>query len=153
MREAMGYAAKDLSDHLHKELLPNEIFSLFKQKFENVEAPKDILDVHFKQLGGGAIEATVEMCVKGDEPFTRTAVGNGRLDAVSNAVKKGFHIDYTLMTYQEHALSMSTSSKAIAYVGLQNPDGSLAWGAGVDADIIVASIDALLTAINNREGE
>ena len=33
MREAMGYAAKDLSDHLHKELQAGEIFDLFKSTF------------------------------------------------------------------------------------------------------------------------
>ena len=54
------------------------------------------------------------------------------------------------MTYQEHALEQSSSSKAIAYVGIKKPDGSLSWGAGVDSDIIHASIDALVTAINNR---
>ena len=54
------------------------------------------------------------------------------------------------VTYQEHALEQSSSSKAIAYVGIQTPSGKLSWGAGVDADIIHASIDALVTAINNR---
>ena len=73
-----------------------------------------------------------------------------RLDAVSNALRKAYEMKFTLVTYQEHALEKSTSSKAIAYVGIQKPDGTLAWGAGVDSDIIRASIDALVTAINNR---
>ena len=59
-------------------------------------------------------------------------------------------LKYTLETYQEHALERSSTSKAIAYVGIRKPDGTLAWGAGVDPDIIRASIDALVTAINNR---
>ena len=61
-----------------------------------------------------------------------------------------YGFQYDLVTYQEHALEQSSSSKAIAYVGIKKPDGSLAWGAGVDPDIIRASIDALVTAINNR---
>ena len=77
------------------------------------------------------------------------AEGNGRLNAVSNAIKKAYNLKFDLMTYQEHALSQSSSFKAIAYVGLKKPDGSLSWGAGVDPDIIRASIDALLTAVNN----
>ena len=82
--------------------------------------------------------------------ITTEAVGNGLLDAVSNALKKAYELKYTLETYQEHALERSSSSKAIAYVGIKKPDGTLAWGAGVDPDIIRASIDALVTAINNR---
>ena len=71
------------------------------------------------------------------------------LNAVSNAIKKAHNLKFDLMTYQEHALSQSSSSRAIAYVGLKKPDGTLSWGAGVDPDIIRASIDALLTAVNN----
>ena len=78
------------------------------------------------------------------------ATGNGRLDAVSNALKKAYELKYELVTYQEHALEKSSKSKAIAYVGIRKPDGTMAWGAGVDPDIIRASIDALVTAINNR---
>ena len=149
MREAMGYAAKDLSDHLHKELLPDEIFSLFKTVFENVKKPYSIDGVHFKQLNDGRIEAEVNSAYNGQ--YTKTiAEGNGRLNAVSNALKKAHNLKFDLVTYQEHALTQSSSSKAIAYVGIRKPDGTLAWGAGVDPDIIRASIDALVTAINHR---
>ena len=149
MREAMGYAAKDLSDHLHKELHPDEIYSLFKQTFENINKPYTIDGVHFKQLAEGRIEAEINTKYDGGEFHKVYAEGNGRLNAVSNAIKKAYNLKFDLMTYQEHALSQSSSSKAIAYVGLKKPDGILSWGAGVDPDIIRASIDALLTAVNN----
>lgn len=147
MREAMGYAAKAVSDHTHKELHPDEIFELFKETFENVKKPLDIQKVHFQQ--NGHITTQVTSSFEG-RVITTEADGNGRLDAVSNALKKAYDMQYTLVSYTEHALEMSTSSKAIAYVGIQKPDGSLSWGAGVDSDIIRASIDALVTAINNR---
>ena len=148
MREAMGYAAKAVSDHKHKELHPDEIFSLFKFTFENVVEPYSINEVHFQQKDGGIV-TQVTSTFRGKTIVTE-ATGNGRLDAVSNALKKAYELKYTLETYQEHALERSSTSKAIAYVGIRKPDGTLAWGAGVDPDIIRASIDALVTAINNR---
>ena len=148
MREAMGYAAKAVSDHKHKELHPDEIFSLFKSTFENVVEPYSINEVHFQQKDGGIV-TRVTSTFRGKTIVTEAA-GNGRLDAVSNALKKAYELKYTLETYQEHALEQSSTSKAIAYVGIRKPDGTLAWGAGVDPDIIRASIDALVTAINNR---
>ena len=148
MREAMGYAAKAVSDHKHKELHPDEIFSLFKSTFENVVEPYSINEVHFQQKDGGIV-TQVTSIFRGKTVVTEAA-GNGRLDAVSNALKKAYELKYTLETYQEHALEQSSTSKAIAYVGIRKPDGTLAWGAGVDPDIIRASIDALVTAINNR---
>ena len=148
MREAMGYAAKGVSDHLHKELHPDEIFDLFKKTFENVGQPYSINEVHFQQTGE-EITTKVTSTFNG-KTITTEAVGNGRLDAVSNALKKAYELKYSLEVYQEHALERSSSSKAIAYVGIKKPDGTMAWGAGVDPDIIRASIDALVTAINNR---
>ena len=148
MREAMGYAAKGVSDHLHKELHPDEIFDLFKKTFENVGQPYSINEVHFQQTSEG-ITTKVTSTFNG-KTITTEAVGNGRLDAVSNALKKAYELKYSLEVYQEHALERSSSSKAIAYVGIKKPDGTMAWGEGVDPDIIRASIDALVTAINNR---
>ena len=150
MREAMGYAAKGVSDHMHKELQPDEIFSIFKEKFENITEPYNITSVHFKQEPERMISTQVTSTFEGKEILTE-AIGNGRLNAVSNALKKAYGLEYNLVTYQEHALERSSSSRAIAYVGIQTPDGKLSWGAAVDADIIRASIDALVTAINNRE--
>lgn len=153
MREAMGYAAKDLSDHLHKELQPDEIYSLFLSRFKDVVKPFDINGVHFKQIDKHVIEAEVN-CRRDDELFSVVrAKGNGRLNAVSLALKKKYRLDYELVTYQEHALTQLSSSDAIAYVGIQNDAGDLFWGTGVDSDIIRASIDALLTAINNMCAE
>ena len=146
MREAMGYAAKDSSDHQHKELQPQEIFNLFKEKFEDITTPFNISEVHFKQHNGIIAEVTVECEGKS---VVAIAAGNGRLNAVSNALKNQFRLEYDLTTYQEHALEQSSSSKAIAYVGIRSKDGEHYWGAGVDQDIIRASINALLTAINN----
>ncbi len=147
MREAMGYAAKAVSDTNHRELHPEEIFELFKKTFENVKRPYSVEIVHFQQVG--PITAQVTSSCNG-RMLTTEATGNGRLDAVSNALKKAYNLQYKVVTYTEHALEQSSSSRAIAYVGIQKPDGSLSWGAGIDCDIIKASIDALVTAINNR---
>lgn len=146
MREAMGYVAKGVSDSLHKELMPEEIFQLFKEKFENIRQPYGIEEVHFKQHNG--IIAEVTATYEGKTSVI-VASGNGRLNAVSNALKKHFRLQYDLVTYEEHALEQSSSSRAIAYVGIRDKNGKIHWGAGLDVDIIKASIDALLTAINH----
>lgn len=150
MREAMSTKVKERSDHLHKELKPDEIYSLFKESFEHISSPLEIHGVHFAQLEDGGIQAEVRSRFGSEDWRVTTAKGNGRLDAVSNALKSAYALDYKVLTYQEHALEQSSQSKAIAYVGIESADGQTAWGAGVDPDIIRASIDALVTAINTR---
>ena len=146
MREAMGYAAKAASDEKEKELLPDEIFELFKIRYEDITTPFNITEAHFKQHNGIIAEVMVE---HDGEKKTAVASGNGRLDAISNALKKQFRLEYRLETYQEHALEQSSSSRAIAYVGIRDEQDKRFWGAGVDQDIIKASYNALVTAINN----
>ena len=147
MRPAVSYAVKAEADHEHRELTPNQIFELFIDRFEDVNRPYSISEVHFKQHSG--IIATVTTQYKGKSQEVM-ASGNGRLDAVANALKKYYRLDFDLEVYEEHALEKSSSSRAIAYVGIRNPkNDKLYWGAGVDVDIIRASINALLTAVNN----
>ena len=148
MREAMGYAAKGVSDVSHKELQPEEIFEIYKKTFEHIAGPLKIEEIHYRQEADGGLTAMVDSVFNGEKKHTECA-GNGRLNAVSNALKEAYGLKYNLVTYQEHALERSSSSRAIAYVGIEDENKKLFWGSGVDADIIRASVDALVNAINN----
>ena len=145
MKEAMGYATKDVSDKLHKELKAPEIYEVFKDKFLDNRRVFDIAEAHYRQVNG--IEAVVTLSVNGKKADVE-AHGNGRLDAVSNAVKKYFGVNYVLSGYEQHALTGGSTSQAISYVGVEK-DGKVYWGAGVHDDIITSSIRALVSAVNN----
>lgn len=147
MREDFGYAVKSVSDHAHKELMPDEILDIFTKRYVNIETKIKTVETHFVQKDG--IRAAVTLSVNGAAPKEFTGTGNGRLDAVSNAIKAGLGLDYTLKVYQEHALETSSKSKAVAYVGIESPEGKMFWGAGIHTDIIDSSISALVSAINN----
>lgn len=146
MREQFGYLVKSVSDHKHKELAPEEVFDIFKEKYINIENPINIKEIHYAQTGG--IEAKVIMEYNG-----KTAVvcnkGNGRLDAVSNAVKSYLNVGFTIETYTEHALENGSASQAVSYVGISDKNGSMFWGTGIDNDIITSSAKALVSAVNN----
>ena len=77
-------------------------------------------------------------------------MGNGRLDAVANAIQSATGMDFHLEVYSEHSLDEGSTSRAASYVGLSWGDGSMTWGAGTDTDIIVAGIKALVSAINSK---
>lgn len=146
MRECFGYQIKGVSDHQHKELKPEEIYGIFMQSFVNVDSPVTFHSAHF--IHPDDFEATVAVAVRG-VPQEFKAWGNGRLDAVSAALQKGLGIDYTLVTYKEHALETSSKSRAAAYVGIVDKDNQPYWGVGVHNDIITASVKALISAIDN----
>ena len=147
MREDVGYTVKGVSDHQHKELSPLEVLNVFTEAYVNVNAPLELVDYHFVRTPGIKVILTVK--VNGEEKEL-TASGNGRLDAVSNALKQNLGIRYSNLTYTEHAISTGSASKAITYVSITLPDGSVSWGAGIHDDIIAASINALFSAINRK---
>ncbi len=145
MRESVGYLVKNISDHKHKELLPDEVYAIFKANYVDITSPLSINEVHYVQRGG--IEATVSLEFNGRKA-SATDTGNGRLDAVSNAIRSYTGVDYSINTYTEHALEVGSASKAVSYVEIIG-GGKSFWGTGIDNDIITSSIKALVSAVNN----
>ncbi len=144
MREEVGYAVKQVSDEEHKELSPQWVYEIFADNYIHYMPHFTIKECHFKQTDGIMAESTI---TAGEKSTIVDANGNGRLDAVSNTIKQYFNISYELSVYEEHALSTGSSSKAMAYVGIMC-NGKAYWGAGIDEDIIKASINALVVAVN-----
>ncbi len=146
MKEEVGYLMKGVSDRKHKELKPDEMFSVFEDVYVTSRPVFDATEIHYKQLGNGGIEASVSFKDKSGEQKVVT-VGNGRLDSVSNAIKLYLGVDYELTGYEEHAISKTSSSKAASYVSVVS-EGKTYWGVGVDEDIIKASNAALVSCVN-----
>ena len=147
MQEELGYTVKSVSDHEHAELSADRIYSIFYNKFVNNHEVFSITDAEFVQ--GGGFLATINISHGGREHVVK-ANGNGRLDAVANALRQYFGIEYELTDYEEHALTGSSASKAVTFVGIVCGDKKY-WGVGIDEDIIKASIDALVSALNQSE--
>lgn len=145
MREEVGYTVKSVSDHAHAELSPKEVLDVFTEYYVNINSCIKLVDYHFVRTPEINVTLTVE--IDGEEKELK-ATGNGRLDAVSNAVKKQLGIEFSELTYEEHALTKGSSSQAITYVSITKPDGKKVWGAGIHDDIIASSINALFSAIN-----
>ena len=147
MREALGYKVKSVSDHSHKELSAGEVLHIFEDTFLNRRKPLNVIEAHFAQVNG--ITATVTLDLNGQRKVV-TSVGNGRLDAVANAIQSATGMEFHLENYSEHSLDEGSTSRAASYVGLTWGDSTVTWGAGTDTDIIVAGVKALVSAINNK---
>lgn len=145
MREDLGYAVKDVSDVNHKELSADEVLEIFEKRYKKYTPVFKISEVHFKQING--IQTVVTINENG-EKYNVEDGGNGRLDAVSNALASHFGKPCDIFCYEEHSLKKGSDSSAIAYVGITGEDGKNYFGIGIDHDIIRASIDALESAMN-----
>lgn len=145
MRENFGYTVKNVSDRLHKELMPKEIYDIFVEEYVNIQAPVEF--IKYRSTEQHDFQTIVSVRIK-DEVREITGTGNGRLDAISNALQTELNIDYTNLIYKEHALAIGSKSQAVSYVGITAADGTVYWGCGIDVDIMTSSVKALFSAVN-----
>ena len=89
---------------------------------------------------------SVDLTVDG-EPTTVVSAGNGPIDAFVNALTQQLEVDLRFLDYAEHALSSGGDARAAAYVECA-VGGRVLWGVGVDANIVTASLKAVVSAVN-----
>ncbi len=153
MHPGFGRVIQEVSDAYGDELSPDMIFHTFEKEYLlNVNGyglkSFNVLKRHFeKDEESSTAEIEAVVLVNGEEK-TIQAVGNGPLDAFCAALRDGLGLQFVLHAYHEHALTRGSSAKAVSYIEVLDADNENWWGAGVDTDIIVASIKSLLSALN-----
>ena len=148
MKEHLSYKCKSVSDHGHKELMVADVHDIFKEAYFDNAEPVRLVNVKFTQQ-----DSTVSADIVFEKDGQQTeisAVGNGSLDAVSNALKQFTGDMYKLSVYTEHSMrTCGSQSAAVAYIGLEDENGVMSWGADMNTDIILAGSYALVSAYNN----
>lgn len=149
MNEAMGYATKEVSDKTNKELSTEEIYDIFMERYVDFQPHIQLLDYRFNK--GRKREATLTL-LKNDQHIDVQGAGTGSLDAVSNALKAYLNLDFTLEVYEQSSLGKDSQAKACAQIGISY-QGKMYWGAGIDEDIIEATVGALMVAVNRLKDD
>lgn len=153
MRPGVGRVVQEVSDREGGELPPEMIFHTFEKEYllnEGCYALKsfNVLKRHIDSSEeSSTADVEVSLLVDGREEHFK-ACGNGPLDAFCKGMQEDIGINFVLHAYHEHALTKGSSSKAVSYIEIINDRDESWWGAGVDTDIMIASIKALLSALN-----
>ncbi|MDF1713505.1 MAG: 2-isopropylmalate synthase [Akkermansiaceae bacterium] len=149
MHPQVGKRIYDLADQRGEELSPEEVGSVFREEFVNVNSHLTLedyeLDHHSAGRGEVACKAVIEI-----EGRTKTVegIGNGPINAFVHALEKTGLKDFTVTDYRSHAVRGGSSSDAAAYVQLRKDDGTILWGVGCDPSIEMAGVKALVCAWN-----
>jgi len=156
MQPEFGKIIQAVTDREGRELQRSEIFETFENEYLTLSHPYEldsfnVVKRHINKGGKGSRADVEAMLLVHGRETTISASGNGPLDAFCSALKQKITGDFTLTSYHEHALNGGSSAKAAAYIEIKAPDGSVCWGTGVDTDIIIASIKAVLSSLNRLE--
>jgi 2-isopropylmalate synthase len=113
----------------------------------NVAKPIELLSFTSQATGKEAVSCSAEVVHQGAKQ-TIVGQGNGPISALVHALAAKGWAKFTLRDYRSHALTAGEESAAAAYVSLQSEDGRTIWGCGVDANIELAGLKALVSAVN-----
>ncbi|MEA4891343.1 MAG: 2-isopropylmalate synthase [Peptococcaceae bacterium] len=152
MLPELGHLVKAVADKTGGEITGDTLVSLFKEEFIQVESPYYLKSFQTYYLNEEDEEDN-EVCFTGTilhhgEPVEVEGRGNGPIDALYNALRSLGAADYAFLSYDQHAMSAGSDSRAIAYIQLKDKNGNTRFGVGTSKDIKKASLRALICAVN-----
>jgi 2-isopropylmalate synthase len=145
MQREFGPIANEWVDKLGREVSGEELKGLFEFEYMQKFSPWS-LNTFDASSKNGVVTCHASL-LDDATPKSFIGTGNGPLAALVHGFGTiGVHFE--IANYSEHALSSSESAEAIAYIQIKTADGKTRWGAGVDTNIELASVKAVLSALN-----
>ena len=146
MQREFGPIANDAVDKLGREVSGAELKAMFWKEYIERNSPWDY--VAFKtESENGQVRCRAKLGRAGASAVEFSGEGNGPLAALVHGFGS-IGVRFEISNYSEHALSSGETASAIAYIQIKTADGQTRWGAGVDTNIELASVKAVLSALN-----
>jgi 2-isopropylmalate synthase len=147
MQREFGPIANDEVDRLGREVTATELKDMFWCEYIDREQPWKLGT--FRTVSENGQVNCQGTLFRNQLQFVLNGNGNGPLAALVNGICKNADVpQFEIISYSEHALSSGESAAAIAYIQIKHADGHTRWGAGVDTNIELASVKAVLSALN-----
>ena len=150
MHKEIGKVINDLADRNGTELSPAEIHAAFQQEYIERATPAVVLREFRTTERGAQVTSEAELIVRdAPAPLRFTGTGNGPIDAfVRGLAATGRVPAFDVQSYNEHSLGSGAEARAVSYIQIKLADGRTLFGAGVDTNIELASIRAIVSALN-----
>jgi 2-isopropylmalate synthase len=146
MQREFGPIANDAVDKLGREVSGAELKKMFWREYVERETPWALKG--FKTESKNGLVKCRAKLLRDGKPAELKGEGNGPLAALVQGFVSAGVPRFEITAYTEHALSAGETAAAIAYIQIKSADGKTRWGAGVDTNIELASVRAVLSALN-----
>ena len=146
MQREFGPIANEEVDRLGREVTGAELKGMFWREYIDRAAPWQLQGFETESRDG-KVRCRARLLRDG-KPVEIAGEGNGPLAALVHGFSTAGVPRFEIANYSEHALSAGEEAAAIAYIQIKHSNGRSRWGAGVDTNIELASIRAVLSALN-----
>ena len=146
MQREFGPIANDAVDKLGREVSGTELKAMFWKEYVERLSPWSLKGFETESKNG-VVKCRAKFLRDG-KAVEFKGEGNGPLAALVHGFTTAGVPRFEITNYSEHALSSGETAAAIAYIQIKTADGKTRWGAGVDTNIELASVRAVLSALN-----
>jgi len=146
MQREFGPIANDAVDKLGREVSGAELKQMFWREYVERNSPWQ-LEGFETESKNGVVKCRAKL-LRDSKPMEFSGEGNGPLAALVHGFTTAGVPRFEISNYSEHALSSGETAVAISYIQIKTADGKTRWGAGVDTNIELASVKAVLSALN-----
>ena len=145
--------AQTKMDREGKELSSDDIWALFQRTYRLVDAPLTLVKQTIAPTSPDSREMIATLRRADGTILNWEGSGNGPIDCFVDALKKGFGIEFQFLDYHEHAVGRGANATAACYVEIQDAEGQVVHGVGIDPNIVTASLKATLSAVERMMAE
>jgi 2-isopropylmalate synthase len=146
-----SHVIQKISDETGREIRPAEIWDAFEAEYLNQHSPFTCVQYAEKNSAGKvSISATLK---QGSVKHAIAGKGNGPIDAFVGALNEKFGLALQIVNYQEQSISEGASGNAMAFIEMQFGASESVFGIGMNSNVVKASLDAILSAINRALGQ
>ncbi len=146
MQREFGPIANDAVDQLGREVTAAELKSMFWREYIERDKPWQLKRFETESKNG-VVKCRAKLLRNG-KPLDISGEGNGPLAALVHGFGQAGVPRFEITNYSEHALGAGEEAAAIAYIQVRLANEKTRWGAGVDTNIELASVRAVLSALN-----
>lgn len=149
MQREFADVIQKISEEEGGEVAPERIMECFQAEYLDRKTPYELLRVKFEEDQEEEVRIQLAFKYKGEE-IVADGQGEGPIDALKSALRQGRkELDFTIMDFDEHALSEGSKAKAAAYIQMRdNKTGKITFGVGVSSNITKASFRGIFSALN-----
>ena len=151
MHPQVGKVVNAAADQNSRELNSKEVYAIFKNAYVNISNPLEMSTIEREDpLKNGEVRVEAKIVYQGKQ-HTVTGQGNGPISAFVNALDQFGLKSFKLVDYRQHSIGSGSKTEAAAYIQIQKTDGGTHYGCGIDPNIEVAGLKALISAFNRME--
>ena len=148
MHPEVGEVVNRAADQDSRELASTEIYEIFLREYVERNSPLKIITIEREDISkSGEIQIEAQILYQ-EKEATICGTGNGPISAFVDALQAFGLKDFQLLDYRQHSIGHGSKTEAAAYIQIKKSDGTCHFGCGINSNIELAGLNALVSAYN-----